>query len=137
VAGKRLLPGDAPRVENDYQRRWLSLWKWGFSLKSKKVSAPSYRKVYDEGRSISNRYLVAYYLPDESVKMGVSVPKRLGKAVVRNKLRRRVKEAFRRLSPLIEAGGQFVFIVRRPSLSGTYWDIEDAMTQLVRRMGLL
>jgi ribonuclease P protein component len=99
-----------------------------------RIPAPSYRKVYDEGRSISNKFLVMYYLPDDAVKMGVSVSARLGKATVRNKLRRRVKEAFRLLLPSVQGGGQFAFIVRRRAVNATYQDIESAVRDLVKRM---
>lgn len=65
--------------------------------------------------------------------MGVSVPARLGKAVLRNKLRRRVKEAFRQMEPE-RLSGQFVFIVRRSSATASFQDLKDAMTGLVKRM---
>lgn len=101
---------------------------------SGRIPAPSYRRVYAEGRSVSNRFLVLYYLPDPSgIKMGVSVPARLGKAVVRNRLRRQVKEAFRRFPPEAPSG-QFVFIVRRGSLAASFQDIAAAMKGLVKRM---
>ena len=105
---------------------------------SGRIPAPSYRKVYDEGRSAANRYLVVYYLPGEvGIRLGVSAGKRLGKAVVRNKLKRRVKEAFRSLLPGLRKGGQVVFIVRRGAVSGTYADIENAVKDLLKRMELL
>ncbi len=65
--------------------------------------------------------------------MGVSVPARLGKATVRNKLRRRVKEAFRRFPP-DALSGQFVFIVRRAAAAATFQDLADAMRGLFKRM---
>lgn len=101
---------------------------------SKKIPAPSYREVYVKGRSASNRYLVLYYLTsDDAVRMGVSVSRRVGKAVVRNKLRRRIKEVFRRLSPLLRSG-QFVFIARRGSGNCTYQELESSIEGLFKRM---
>lgn len=106
-------------------------------MASGRIPAPSYRKVYAEGRSVSNRLLVLYYLGDGgSLKMGVSVPARLGKATVRNRLRRRVKEAFRR-NPPQESKGQFVFIVRRGAATATYQDLVDSMKGLFKRMATL
>jgi len=101
---------------------------------SGRIPAPSYRKVYAEGRSVSNRLLVLYYLADPTgMKMGVSVPGRLGKATVRNKLRRRVKEAFRRFPP-DAVSGQFVFIVRRGATGAAFQDLVDSMRGLFKRM---
>lgn len=105
-------------------------------MTSGRIPAPSYRKVYAEGRSVSNRLLVLYYLADPSgVKMGVSVPGRLGKATLRNKLRRRVKEAFRRFPPEVSSG-QFVFVVRRGAASATFSDLVDAMRGLFKKMAV-
>ncbi|HHY76671.1 MAG TPA: ribonuclease P protein component [Firmicutes bacterium] len=99
-----------------------------------RIPAPHYRRVFKEGRSTANRYLVLYYLPDDTVKMGVSVSARLGKATKRNKVRRRVREAFRLMGPSATGGGQFVFIVRKKALEATYKEIEEAVRDLVKRM---
>ncbi len=103
----------------------------------RRIPAPTYRKVYDEGRSVSDRRLVLYYLPEEEMKFGVSVSKRLGKAHVRNRLKRRVKEGFRLIVPEIKRGGQIVFIVRRGSVASTFWDLCKSMRGLLNRMELL
>lgn len=75
-----------------------------------------------------------YFLSDDAVKMGVSVSARLGKATQRNKIRRRVKEAFRHLGPSATGGGQFAFIARKKAREATYEEIEKAVRDLVRRM---
>ncbi len=61
----------------------------------------------------------------------------MGKATVRNKLKRRVKEAYRKVKGEAKAEGQLVFVVRRRLLDATFRDLEHAMEQLLRRMGLL
>lgn len=87
---------------------------------------------------MANRFLVLYYLPCEgSWKLGVSVSSRLGKATVRNKLRRRVKEAYRQLQDEVSAEGQLVFVIRRQLRYASFCDIQDAMRQLLKRMELL
>jgi ribonuclease P protein component len=105
---------------------------------SGRIPAPSYRKVYEEGRSIANRYLVLYYRNDTfPARLGVVVSKRLGKACVRNKVRRRIKESFRLILPSIEPRGEFVFIARQRAALCTYREISDAVKDLLKRMGLL
>jgi ribonuclease P protein component len=112
--------------------------KWGFLLVSGRIPAPSYRRVYEDGRSAGNRHLVLYYLPGgPGIRLGVSVSRRLGKAHVRNRLKRRVKEAFRLLVPNLAKEGQVVFIVKRGSVASTFWDLLESMRDLMRRMGLL
>lgn len=105
---------------------------------SGRIPAPLYSRVYGEGRSAANRYLVMYHRDDqEPVRLGVVVSKRLGKACVRNKVRRRVKEAFRHMLPLIEPRGEFVFIARRRAAMCTYQDLLDSVKDLLKRMDLL
>lgn len=107
-------------------------------MASGRIPAPSYRKVYEEGRALSNKYLVMYFRPNENgPTLGISISKRLGKACVRNKARRRVREAFRQMIPSVRAGGDFVFVIRRPAVTGTFRDILGAMQDLLKRMEVI
>ena len=58
--------------------------------------------VYRRGRSTSTRFLTAYRLdraePLGDARLGVAVPKKVGNAVVRNRVKRQLKEAWRSLS---------------------------------------
>ena len=56
-----------------------------------------FKKVYNEKKSIANRLFVLYVLPNGLTRsrIGVSVSKKVGKANVRNKIKRRLKEIFR------------------------------------------
>ena len=54
--------------------------------------------VYRHGRSVSTRFLVLYWFAREDggeARLGLAVPKAVGPAVVRNKMKRRLREAFR------------------------------------------
>ena len=56
-----------------------------------------FRIVYKHGKSFANKYLVMYILDNKSdfSRVGFSVSKKVGKATVRNKVRRRIREGFR------------------------------------------
>jgi ribonuclease P protein component len=77
--------------------------------------------VYRHGRSVSTRFLVLYWFPresgaDDGARLGLAVPKAVGPAVVRNKMKRRLREAFRaRLSELPQ--DQDYVLVVRPGLA--------------------
>jgi ribonuclease P protein component len=80
-------------------------------------------RVYREGDSSANRFLVVYSFArrdhdsDDGARLGLSVGRKVGKAVTRNKLRRAVRESFWELSELIQPGRDYV-IVARPGSEG-------------------
>ncbi len=107
-------------------------------MESGRIPIPFYRRVYEEGRSIANKYLVLYYREDPlPMRFGVVTSKRLGKAVVRNRVKRLVKESFRYLVPLLEPKGEFVVIARQRATLCSYQEILGALKDLLKRMDLL
>src|SRR5262245_798292 len=72
--------------------------------------------VYRRGRSVSTRFLVLYWFPreDESdePRLGLAVPKRVGSAVVRNRVKRRLRELWRSRLDAIPGGNDYVLVVR-------------------------
>lgn len=72
--------------------------------------------VYRKGRSTSTRYLVLYWFPreepDEEPRLGLAVPKSTGTAVQRNRIKRRVRELWRKRLEDVPAGCDYVLVVR-------------------------
>jgi ribonuclease P protein component len=74
-------------------------------------------RVYREGRSHANRYLVLYAFPrsDEregETRLGISVGRKVGGAVDRNKAKRSLREAFWALAERLPEGYDFVLVAR-------------------------
>ncbi len=75
-------------------------------------------RAYRDGRSHANRHLVLYAFPresaddDEDVRLGISVGRKVGGAVERNKVKRAMREAFWGLSARLPAGHDFVLVGR-------------------------
>lgn len=98
-----------------------------------------FRKVYKQGQSIANRHLVMYTLKNKSDinRVGISVSKKVGKANVRNKARRRIKESYRlNIDGKIKEGYDIVFIARIAIKDIDYIDIEKSMRHLIRKSNL-
>ena len=93
--------------------------------------------AYREGRSFSSRLLVirprANGLPHN--RYGFVTSRAVGKAVVRNRLRRRLREAVRSLP--LENGWDVVAIARRSAAEATYAELRASLAALLERAGLL
>jgi len=71
--------------------------------------------VYRHGRSVSSRFLVLYWFPQEeptAPRFGFSVPRSVGDAVERNRIKRQLREVWRARLESIPAGHDYVLIVR-------------------------
>jgi ribonuclease P protein component len=80
-------------------------------------------RVFRDGRSHANRFLVAYSFPrpesagEGSLRLGISVSRKLGGAVQRNAIKRALREAFWSLEPELPENHDFV-LVARPDSAG-------------------
>jgi ribonuclease P protein component len=71
--------------------------------------------VYRHGRSASTRFLVLYWFPQEEAaepRFGFSVPKAVGDAPERNRIKRQLREVWRARLERVPAGNDYVLIVR-------------------------
>jgi ribonuclease P protein component len=73
--------------------------------------------VYRHGRSVSTRFLVLYWFSREEgaetgARLGLAVPRAVGTAVVRNRMKRRLRETFRDRLPELPQDQDYVLVVR-------------------------
>src|ERR671934_1769619 len=102
-------------------------------------------RVYREGRSHANRHLVLYAFPrgdgrGGDPRLGVSVGRKVGGAVERNRVKRMLREAFWALAPELPEGHDFV-LVARPDAGDLARErgekgIEEALRELLDSAGL-
>jgi len=99
-----------------------------------------FSRVYRTGRSFANGQFVVYWSKQPTVepfRCGISASKKIGNAVVRNGMRRRIKEIVRHLEPKIVAKIDFVIIVRKPAVSMSYQQLEGSIQHVLKKAGVL
>ena len=73
--------------------------------------------MYRQGRSVSTRFLVLYWFPrseddEQEPRLGLAVPKSVGSAVVRNRVKRQLRETWRELAEQVRPGHDYVLVAR-------------------------
>ena len=95
-----------------------------------------FQKVFQKGRSTANRQFVIYVLPKEGqdqLRIGISVSKKLGKAVVRNRIKRLIREALRLNLPSIDWKGDLIVIARGPVAEMNYQEVADSLVHCLKK----
>src|SRR5690242_2233902 len=96
-----------------------------------------FNRVYRRGQSTANRQFVLYYVPcmdEPNFRLGVSISKKLGNAVIRNRLKRRIKEIVRVNKQKLPCGYTYIIIGRKPALDLDFLQMEKSIFHLFRKM---
>jgi ribonuclease P protein component len=101
------------------------------------IKPQQYLLVYNKGGSWASNLIVMKALPNglSSSRYGVSVSKRVGKAVVRNRVKRLLREILRIES--VKPEWDIVFIVRPAAAEADYASLKKSVTDLLDQAGLL
>ncbi|MFR1023747.1 MAG: ribonuclease P protein component [Roseburia intestinalis] len=101
-----------------------------FSESLKKNS--DFQKVYRQGKSYANRYLVMYVLENhtEGNRLGISVSKKVGNSVIRHHLTRMIRESYRLHEDMFNNGLDIVVIARSTARDISYHETESALLHL-------
>ena len=97
-----------------------------------------FRRLYQKGASAVGRCMVVYARPNRYAhnRLGVTVSAKLGKATVRNRVRRRLREVFRLSDKNVKQGYDFILVARTRAVSAGFDELMRVYCKLLRELAL-
>ena len=98
-----------------------------------------FRRLYARGKSAATPCLVLYARPNKrgENRLGYTVSTKLGHAVVRNRVRRRLREIVRLNEPALKQGWDMVLVARGRSVNAPYRKLNASFLDACNKLGLL
>lgn len=99
-----------------------------------------FQYAFKRGKSFANRQLVIYYVEkkdQQHFRIGLSVGKKIGNAVTRNRIKRYLRQSFQELESNIKYPYDIVIIARKPTKDMEYIEIKKSLTHLLYKERLL
>ena len=115
-------------------------WRDAVQKKLRLRNREDFSRIYRNGKSFANSQFVVYWSRQrkaEPFRLGVSASKKIGNAVVRNRMRRLVKEIARHQTDRIVSQLDIIMIVRKPAVGLSLKELEKSMLHVLKRAGLL
>jgi ribonuclease P protein component len=109
--------------------------KYTVSLKDNRI----FQKLYNRGKRSVSPYFALYYRKNgkKQTRIGITASTKLGKAVVRNRVRRRIREIIRLAEAGISPGHDIVIVARIRAISGGFQEQKEDLQHLLCACGLL
>ena len=98
-----------------------------------------FRRLYAKGKSAVNPYMVVYCRRNRTGenRLGYTVSVKLGHAVLRNRMRRRLRELVRLNSPRMKSGWDIVIVARSRCAEAPWQKLQAAFLASCEKLGLL
>ncbi len=98
-----------------------------------------FRRLYSRGKSLAGGFVVVYYMRSRRgvSRAGFTVSKSVGKAVVRNRTKRLMKESYRLLEDRLKGHSDMVIVARNRAAGKSFAQISRDLEYVMRTLGLL
>ena len=98
-----------------------------------------FQRLYRRGKSAGSATVVLYQRPNRlgRNRVGITTGAKLGKAVVRNKMRRRVREIMRLHAGELRVGHDLVVVVRHQATQRDYWKMDRDLMKCLEKLKLV
>lgn len=94
-----------------------------------------FTNIISTGTNLKNKYFSIYYKESKKTLYGITVPKKIGVAVVRNKLKRQVKNIISNNEKYIQFNYNYVIIIKEPTLKLNYEGLSNNLLDLMKKVG--
>ena len=98
-----------------------------------------FQRLYSKGTSSSDKNIVIYLLPNRlSInRLGITVSKKTGCAVLRNRVKRLIRECYRLNETKVKTGYDIVIVARRHIVETGFHDINASYLKLIKKLDML
>ncbi|WP_096186089.1 ribonuclease P protein component [Evansella halocellulosilytica] len=96
--------------------------------------------VFQRGTSVANRQFVVYQVEKKAqkdVRIGLSVSKKIGNAVTRNRIKRLIREVLRDLIPELKQNYDLIIIARKPVAEMNQHEVKKSINHVLNRAKLI
>ncbi|PLS15792.1 ribonuclease P protein component [Bacillus sp. M6-12] len=94
-----------------------------------------FQLVFQKGESFANRQFVIYILdkPEQDhFRIGLSISKKIGNAVMRNQIKRYIRQTFLELMDDVKIGRDFVIIARKPAAEMDFFQVKNSLIHVLK-----
>ena len=97
-----------------------------------------FKKVYTGGKSLANKYLVMYVLPEQGdFRLGISVSKKVGNSVVRHRITRLIRESYMVYKAQLPDRCHLVVVARKSVSDKGFETVKESFGHLLKLHGLI
>ena len=93
-----------------------------------------FTEIINQGKSIKNQYFSIFYTQSNETLYGITVPKKVGKAHIRNKLKRQIKNIITTNEKDIQTNINYVIIIKECSKKLDYFNLEKELLNLIKKV---
>lgn len=91
--------------------------------------------VFKQGKSFANRQFIIYFMkkPEQSVfRIGLSVSKKVGNSVTRNRIKRYIRQSFFEMKDQIQNKNDYVIIARKPTADMDFFEVKKSLIHVLK-----
>lgn len=99
-----------------------------------------FQKVFHNGKSTANRQFIVYVLNKENqahFRVGISVGKKIGNAVMRNSIKRKIRQSLTEMKDDLKADKDFIVIARVPAANMTTKEVKKSLSHVLKLAKML